>query len=80
MVATRTLAFLVPLVGADKVSDMLKQRLSLHCSAAWVIIGEGKIPGGRVDIRRLDVGALSFQGCRLTRGQINVCIQTEYYQ
>lgn len=79
MVATRTLAFLVLLVGADEVANLLKQRLTLHCSAAWLIIREGKVPGGRVDIRRLDVGALSFQDYnRLTCGQINACLQTEY--
>lgn len=78
MVATRTLAFLVLLVGPDKVADLLEQRLALHCPAAWLIVGEGKVPGGRVDIRRLDVGALSFQDYRLTRGQINACMQSEY--
>lgn len=66
MVTTRGLTFFILLVGADKVADLLKQRLALHCSAARLIIGEGKVPGARVDIRRLDVGALSFQDCRLT--------------
>jgi len=67
VVTTRDgLTFLILLAGADEVANLLKQRLALHRSAAWLIVGEGKIPGGRVDVRRLDVGALSFQDCRLT--------------
>lgn len=66
VIATRGMAFLVLLVAADKVADLLKQRLAFHCSTAWLIVGEGKVPGGRVSSRRLGVGTLSFQDCRLT--------------
>ena len=45
MIATRGLAFLVLLAVADKVADLCKQRLAFHCSAAWLILGEGKVPG-----------------------------------
>ena len=72
VIAPGGLAFLILLVGADKVADLSKQRLAFHCSAAWLILGKGEVPGGRVRSRRLDVGALTFQDCRLTRGQINV--------